>query len=77
MEWQARIVTDPAVLLGKPMLRGTILSVEFLLDLLSGGWTYEQIRNNYPAVTGDDLLACIAYEREVLQQKRPWPPART
>jgi uncharacterized protein (DUF433 family) len=61
MDWRRRIVSDPAVLTGKPVLRGTSLAVEFVLDLLASGWTYEQIAEQFPAVTGDDLRACVAF----------------
>jgi len=42
-DWQERIVVDPKVLVGKPLIRGTRLSVEFILDLLANDWTIEQI----------------------------------
>jgi uncharacterized protein (DUF433 family) len=51
------------VLVGKPVLKGTRLAVEFVIDLLANGWTYEQIRDNYPGVTDDDVRACLAYAR--------------
>lgn len=47
-DWQERIVVDPKVLVGKPVIRGTRLSVEFFLDLLANDWTIEQILNEYP-----------------------------
>lgn len=65
-----RIVADPAVLVGKPVVRGTRLSVEFLLDLLVVGWTEQQILANYPGLTVEDLRACWAYARDrVLEEK--------
>jgi uncharacterized protein (DUF433 family) len=76
MEWRGRIVIDPAVLVGKPVLKGTRLAVEFVLDLLANGWTYEQIRDNYPGITDDDVRACLAYAKEVLQQERVFPIAQ-
>jgi len=76
MEWRGRIVVDPAVLVGKPVFKRTRLAVEFVLDLLANGWTYEQIRDNYAGVTDGDVRACLAYAREVLQQERVFPIAQ-
>ena len=76
VEWRDRIVIDPAVLVGKPVLKGTRLAVEFVLDLLANGWTYDQIRDNYPGVTDHDVRACLAYAKEVLQQERVFPVAQ-
>ncbi len=63
MDWQNRIVVDPKVLVGKPVIRGTRIAVEFLLDLLANGWTNEQILANYPHLTGDDVQAALHYAK--------------
>lgn len=60
MDWRDRIVIDPAILVGKPVVKGTRLAVEFVLDLLAGGWTFDQILDNYPGLTAEDVRACIA-----------------
>ncbi|PYV13785.1 MAG: antitoxin [Acidobacteria bacterium] len=73
MSWQERITVNPAVLVGKPVIRGTRLAVEFILDLLSSGWTEEQILSNYPGVTVEDIRACLSYAKEVLQEERVYP----
>jgi uncharacterized protein (DUF433 family) len=65
-----RIVVDPAVLVGKPVVRGTRLSVEFLLDLMAQGWPEAEILRNYPGLTRDDLLACLAYASERLREEK-------
>lgn len=62
--WQDRIVIDPSVLIGKPVIRGTRLAVEFLLDLLAESWTHEQILQNYPQLTEDDIHAALHYAVE-------------
>jgi len=67
MDWKDRITVDPAVLVGKPVIKGTRLAVEFILELLAEGWTYPQIMANYPGVTNEDILACLAYASESLQ----------
>jgi uncharacterized protein (DUF433 family) len=77
MEWRDRITVDPAVLVGKPVIKGTRLAVEFMLELLAAGWTLDQIVANYPGVTIEDIRACIAYAREVLQEERVFPLARS
>ena len=59
--WQSRIVKDPEILGGKPVIRGTRLAVEFIVGLLAEGWSERDIPKNYPGLTRDDILACLAY----------------
>jgi uncharacterized protein (DUF433 family) len=61
MEWRDRIVVDPGILVGRPVVRGTRLAVEFIIDLLAQGWTGEEILRNYPGLTQEDIQACLAY----------------
>jgi uncharacterized protein (DUF433 family) len=67
MDWMERIVSDPDVLVGKPTIRGTRLSVEFILDRLADGWTEQQLLENYPRLTSEDLRAVFAYATECLK----------
>lgn len=55
-----RITVDPKVLVGKPVIRGTRLSVEFIIGLLADGWTEKDILENYPGVVTEDIKACIS-----------------
>jgi uncharacterized protein (DUF433 family) len=48
MEWKERIIIDPGVLVGKPVVKGTRLAVEFIINLLAQGWTEQEIIRNYP-----------------------------
>jgi uncharacterized protein (DUF433 family) len=73
MNLTSRIVTDPTVLVGKPVVKGTRLSVDFLLDLMAQGWPESEILRNYPGLTRDDLLACLAYARERVREERVYP----
>ncbi|MBM3494000.1 MAG: DUF433 domain-containing protein [Armatimonadetes bacterium] len=57
MDWEQHIHSDPAILLGKPVVRGTRLAVEFLLDLMSAGWSRDDILHNYPQLTEESLAA--------------------
>jgi uncharacterized protein (DUF433 family) len=59
MTWQDRIVMDPAILTGKPVIKGTRIAVEFILELMAEGWDHEQILRNYPPLTDDDLQAAL------------------
>ncbi|MBO0698161.1 MAG: DUF433 domain-containing protein [Zavarzinella sp.] len=68
-----RIVIDPAVLCGKPVVRGTRLAVEFIVGLLAKGWTTDQVLDNYPGLTREDVQACLEYATEVLQSERVFP----
>lgn len=51
MDWQTRITIDPEILVGKPVIKGTRISVEFIVDLLSQGWSEHDILKNYPRIT--------------------------
>ncbi len=57
------ITLDPNVLAGKPIIRGTRLSVEFVIGLLAAGWSEADILANYPGITHEDVLACLSYAR--------------
>ena len=64
MNWQDRIVVDPEILVGKPVVKGTRLAVEFIIDLLAQGWTEAEILRNYPGLTQEDVRACLVYANE-------------
>ena len=66
------IVSDPQILGGKPCVRGTRLSVEFLLELAASGATQEQILAQYPQLTPDRLAAAFRYAAEVLRGEHTW-----
>lgn len=67
MNWEDRIVSDPEVLVGKPTIKGTRLSVDFLLERLADGWTEAQLLENYPRLMQEDLRAVFAYASESLK----------
>lgn len=73
MDWRSRITLDPKVLVGKPVVRGTRLAVAFLLELKASGWTDEQILANFPGITLEDIRACLAYAKDLLDQERVFP----
>ena len=64
MQLEERIVVNPQVLVGKPVVRGTRLSVDFLLGLMAQGWSEAEILRNYPGLEREDLLACLGYQGE-------------
>ena len=71
--WNERITVDPDILVGKPIIRGTRIAVEFMLELLANGWSYEQILSNYPGIKQEDIQACLAYAHDILQDERVFP----
>ena len=70
MKWQDHITIDPKVLAGKPIIKGTRISVEFVIDLLGRGWTQEQILKEYDHLTREDIQACLTYAGDVLKSER-------
>jgi uncharacterized protein (DUF433 family) len=70
MNLQSRIILDPSVLSGKPIIRGTRISVDLVLDLLASGWDEAAIVKEYPGLCRDDILACIRYAQEIIRSER-------
>lgn len=68
-DWKDRITVDPNILVGKPIIKGTRISVELLMDRLADGWTVEQIVESYPRVTREDVLAAIAFVTEIFREE--------
>jgi uncharacterized protein (DUF433 family) len=73
MNWRERIEINPEVLAGKPVVRGTRLAVEFILELLAAGQTEADILSNYPRLTHEDLLACLSYASHLAHEFRAYP----
>ena len=73
MNWQERIAVDPDVLVGKPVVKGTRLAVEFVVDLLAQGWNEADILRNYPGLTREDIQACLSYAGDILRRERVYP----
>lgn len=67
MQWSDYIVSDKDVLLGKPTIKGTRISVEHILSLLAQGWSEQKILSNYPRLTQESLNALFAYVYECMQ----------
>lgn len=64
MEWREHITSNKEILGGKPIIKGTRLSVEFLLGLFANGWSEESVLKNYPTLKKDDILALFAYAQD-------------
>lgn len=64
------ITADPGILVGKPIVRGTRISVELVLGMLADGWSHAQILENYPTLTEAAILACIAYAKDVVASEK-------
>lgn len=69
MDWRGFIHSDPEILAGKPIVRGTRLSVDFLLGLFAAGWTPEQVLDSYPTLTRGALQAVFAFAAEAMQEE--------
>jgi uncharacterized protein (DUF433 family) len=68
VNWRDRIVSDPAILVGKPTIKGTRISVELILGWLAHGWSFEQILESYPHIAREDILAALAFAAEMLRE---------
>jgi uncharacterized protein (DUF433 family) len=73
MNWQEQIVIDPQILVGKPVIKGTRLSVDFILDLPAQGWSEAELLRNYPGLTTTNIRACLAYTTHTLRAKKVYP----
>ena len=75
MKWQAHIILDPDILVGKPVIKGTRLAVDFIIDLLAQGWSESEILRNYPGLVTEDIRACLAYAGDTLRAEKVYPLA--
>jgi len=73
MDWQERIIIDPKILVGKPIIKGTRLAVEFIVELMAQGWAETEILRNYPGITHDDIAACLKYASNILKAEKIYP----
>lgn len=69
MDWRERIVCDPEILVGKPTVRGTRLSVELILGWLAQGWTHDMLIEAYPQLGREDILAALAFAAEKMREE--------
>lgn len=63
-----RISIDPAVAFGKPTVKGTRIAVGLVLELLAGGMTTDELLEEYPQLSGDDVRACLAYGAQLANE---------
>jgi len=68
-----RIVIDSEILAGKPVIKGTRLAVEFILELLAAGQSEAELISNYPGLTRDDILACLSYASYLVHEYKAYP----
>ena len=73
MSWQKRIIVDENILIGKPVVKGTRLAVEFIIELLAQGWSETDILENYPGLTREDIQACLKYASAALSAEKVYP----
>ena len=71
--WANRIAINPKIVMGRPAVRGTRLTVEFILELLANGWSEAEILENYPSLVLEDIRACLAYASAMLSAAKDYP----
>lgn len=69
MEWQEYITADPGVLTGKPVIKGTRMAVELILEFLGRGWTIDDILSQYPHLSRQAVVACVEYARDLVKSE--------
>jgi uncharacterized protein (DUF433 family) len=69
MDLRSRITLDPEILAGKPVIKGTRISVELILELLANGWTDEEILENYPQLEKEDVQSALRYASDILKDE--------
>lgn len=66
MEWQQYIERNPEILLGKPVIKGTRISVELVMRKLAGGYSFEEILKAYPHLHKEQIAAACEYAADVI-----------
>lgn len=67
--WHTHITSNKEILLGKPIIKGTRISVELILELLASGWTEAQILESYPGLSNESIKAVFSYLKDCMQQE--------
>ncbi len=75
MNWQDRITLNPEILVGKPVIKGTRIAVELIIDLLASEWSEADILRNYPGLPRADILACLRSPSALLHAEKVYPVA--
>ena len=73
MSLSERIIVDPEILAGKPVIRGTRLAVEFILELLAAGQSENELLRDYPGLAREDILACLSYASYLAHEYKAYP----
>ncbi|HEX6200975.1 MAG TPA: DUF433 domain-containing protein [Thermoanaerobaculia bacterium] len=73
MDWHQHIEINPDVLVGKPVVKGTRISVELVLQMIGAGVPEAEILNNYPSLRPEDLRACVAYAADLVASEKVYP----
>jgi uncharacterized protein (DUF433 family) len=73
MPWPERIVVDPEIVAGKPVIRGTRIAIELILELLASGQPEHEILANHPGLIRDDILACLSYASYLAHEYKAFP----
>lgn len=69
MEYKNRLSSDPSVMLGKPVIKGTRITVELILERLGEGMSIEELIAATPNITKEDILACLSYSSDVISRE--------
>ncbi len=69
MNYQDRITANPKVMLGKPVIKGTRITVELILRKIAGGYSFDEIIEMYPHVTKEDIMASVSYAVSVIESE--------
>lgn len=76
MDWRDHIISDKEILVGKPTIKGTRISVEHIVGLLAQGWTEADVLSNYPRLTKESLQAVFSYIQDCMQDGLLLTPTR-
>lgn len=69
MDWKIYIASDPAILYGKPAIRGTRIGVDLILEKLAAGQTVSQLLKAYPHLKEEQIMACLAFAADVIKNE--------
>ena len=76
MDWREHIHSDPDILGGKPVIRGSRISVELVLERLSDGWSWDDLLRSYPHISLDQFRAAIAFAADMVSEEAPLARSR-